>query len=136
MDRQDYALQLLEHYESPRHYGNLPEADIVASGENPGCGDTVTIYLSVGEGDVARKIIFEGGGCTISLGATSVLLDMVQGKTLAEIQAIDYNDLITTLGKDVVLTRVKCATLGLKTLKEAISQYLPTPSAAQAGAKN
>ena len=136
MDRQDYALQLLEHYESPRHYGNLPEADIVASGENPGCGDTVTIYLSVGEGDVAQKISFEGGGCTISLGATSVLLDMVQGKTLAEIQAIDYNDLITTLGKDVVLTRVKCATLGLKTLKEAISQYLPTPSAAQAGAKN
>jgi len=123
MDRQDYAVQLLEHYESPRHYGDFPEADVVANGENPGCGDVVTIYLNVGEGNVAQKIHFEGDGCTISLGATSVLLNMVQGKTLAEIQAIDYNDLITTLGKDVVLTRVKCATLGLKTLKEAVAQY-------------
>lgn len=127
MDRQDYAVQLLEHYESPRHYGDLPEADVVASGENSGCGDVVTIYLNVGEGGVAQKVSFEGNGCTISLGATSVLLDMVQGKTLAEIEAIDYNHLIDTLGKDVVLTRVKCATLGLKTLKEAVAQYVARP---------
>lgn len=132
MDRQDYAVQLLEHYESPRHYGNLPEADVVAGGENPGCGDVVTIYLKVGQGNVAQKVTFEGDGCTISLGATSVLLDMVQGKTLAEIEAIDYNHLIDTLGKDVVLTRVKCATLGLKMLKEAVAQYAaqhPQPAA-------
>jgi len=124
MDRQSYAVQLLEHYEKPRNYGNLPDADVVVSGKNPGCGDVVTIYLAVGEGHIAQKVQFEGDGCTISLGATSVLLDMVQGKTLAEIEAIDYNGLINTLGKEVVLTRVKCATLGLKTLKEAVAQYV------------
>ena len=123
MDRQDYALQLLEHYENPCHYGPMQAADIVTSGENPGCGDIVTIYLDVSNGSIANRVQFEGEGCTISLGAASLLMEMVQGKTLAQIQALDYNDLIDSLGRDVVLTRVRCATLGLKTLKEAVQQY-------------
>jgi len=123
MDRQGYAEQLLDHYELPRHYGAIAKADATAQGDNPGCGDVITIYVSVGPDKIAEKVQFEGEGCTISLGAASILLDMVQGKSLAEIQAIDYNDLIEKLGKEVVLTRVRCATLGLKTLKEAIRQY-------------
>ena len=113
MQRQDYAEQLLEHYESPRYHGRLPNADVVATEENHGCGDIITIYLSVGQNGTPQKIHFEGEGCTISLGATSILLDMVQNKSLAEIQAIDYNDLVDKLGREVVLTRVRCATLGL-----------------------
>lgn len=123
MDRQSYADQLLEHYESPRHYGPLAGADSVARGENPGCGDFITVYLKVGPGDIAAQIQFEGEGCTISLASASVVMELVQGKPLAQIQAIDYNGLIDKLGKDVVLTRVNCATLGLKTLKDAIRQY-------------
>ncbi len=123
MDRQDYALKFLEHYENPRHHGPLPAADVVARGENPGCGDVITIYLCVNGGDVARQVQFEGEGCTISLAATSMLMEMVQGKTLAQIQALDYNDLLDSIGRDVVLTRVRCASLGLKTLKDAVRQY-------------
>ncbi len=123
MDRQSYADQLLEHYESPRHYGPLAKADSVARGENPGCGDVITVYLKVGPEDTAAQVQFEGEGCTISLASASVVMELVQGKPLAQIQAIDYNGLIDKLGKDVVLTRVNCATLGLKTLKDAIRQY-------------
>jgi len=123
MDRQGYAEQLLEHYEFPRHYGKLANPDIVARGENPGCGDEITIYLTVAEGDVVEQVQFEGQGCTISLGAASLLMEMVQGKTLAQIQALDYNHLVDRLGRDVVLTRVRCATLGLKTLKDAVRKY-------------
>jgi nitrogen fixation NifU-like protein len=47
----------------------------------------------------------------------------VQGKTLAEIEAIDYNDLIERLGRDIVMTRVRCAILSLTTLKNAIQKY-------------
>ena len=123
MDRQDYAVQLLEHYENPCHYGPIPDADIIVDDENPGCGDVVTIYLNVSDDGAVEQVQFEGEGCTISLGAASLLMEMVQGKTLAQIQALDYNDLIDTLGRDVVLTRVRCATLGLKTLKKAVQQY-------------
>lgn len=123
MDRQDYAEQLLEHYESPRHYGSLADADIVVQGENPGCGDVVTVYLKVGSGNKAERVQFEGEGCIISQASASILMNLIQGKPLAEIQAIDYNGLIDKLGKEVVLTRVNCATLALKTVKEAILQY-------------
>jgi nitrogen fixation NifU-like protein len=123
MGRQDYIDKLLDHYESPRYQGVIAEADVVVSGRNPGCGDVITIYLCVGEDNIAREIRFEGEGCTISQGAVSILLEMVQGKPLAEIEAIDYNDLIENLGKGVVLSRVRCAILGLQTLKEAIQRY-------------
>jgi nitrogen fixation NifU-like protein len=123
MNRQHYAENLLDHYEEPRHRGAIPGADVVFKGDNPGCGDLITIYLNVGKGDIAEKIQFEAEGCIISQGAASILLDMVQGKPFAEIEAIDYNDLVEKLGKDVVLTRVRCATLCLSTLKGAIRQY-------------
>jgi nitrogen fixation NifU-like protein len=123
MQRQDYAEQLLQHYESPRYYGALPDAEVVSQVENPGCGDVITIYMRMNDKDTVDVVHFEGEGCTISLAATSVLMEMVQGKSLAQIQAIDYNSLIDKLGKEVVLTRVNCATLGLKALKEAIRNY-------------
>lgn len=123
MNRQEYTDRFLEHYESPRHYGALSQADVVVRGENPGCGDVITIYLKTGKGEAARQIQFEGQGCTISQAGASMLLEMVQEKTLAEIEGIDYNDLLEALGKEIVLTRVSCATLGLRTLKNAIEQY-------------
>ena len=123
MDRQHHIDNLLEHYESSPYRGTLPNADIVVEGDNPGCGDTITIYLTIGTNNTAKEIKFEGEGCIISQGAVSILLEEVHGKTLAEIEAIDYNDLVDRLGRDIVLTRIRCATLGLKTLKEAIQQH-------------
>src|SRR5262245_8105492 len=123
MNRQSYIEKLVDHYEFPRHRGALPEADVVIKGVNTGCGDMVTIYLNVGEGDIAEVVQFEGEGCTISQGAASILLEKVQHKPLAEIEAIDYNDLVEELGKEIVSTRVRCATLGLQTLKDAIKQH-------------
>ena len=123
MDRQQYIEKLLEHFDTPRHRGSISGADVVMTGGNPSCGDKITIYLNVDEQDRVERIQFEGEGCTISQASASILLDRVQGKTLAEIEAIDYNDLIDELGRDIVLTRVRCATLSLSTLKSAIQQY-------------
>jgi nitrogen fixation NifU-like protein len=123
MNRQEFTENFLAHYESPRHYGPLSEAEVIEQGADESCGDVITIYLKVGAGEVAEAVQFEGEGCTISQGAASILLDMVQGKPLAEIQAIDYNALIEKLGREVVLSRVRCATLGLSTLQRAIQHY-------------
>ncbi len=123
MNRQAYTERFLEHFRSPRHYGPLPEADVVVKGRHSGCGDEITIYMNVGPGNEAGIVQFEGQGCIISQAAASILLERVQGKTLAEIEAIDYNDLIEELGREIVLNRVSCATLSLNTLKKAVQQY-------------
>jgi nitrogen fixation NifU-like protein len=123
MNRQDYTDNLLAHYEHPQYYGQLPHADVVKKCANSACGDEITIYLKVSAHKTAQAIQFEGQGCTISQGATSILMEMMQGKTLAEIDALDYNDLLDRLGRELVLARINCATLGLTTLKQAVRKY-------------
>jgi nitrogen fixation protein NifU and related proteins len=124
VDRQEAIEYLLDHYQNPRHHGALENPDVTMPGGNPGCGDIVTIYLKVNEaGDGVEQISFEGQGCTISQAAASILSELVQGKPLAEIDEMDFSDMIDLLGREVVNTRPRCATLALGTLKAAITKY-------------
>lgn len=113
---------ILDHYDHPRHQGRLKHADLVLEGGNPGCGDVVKVYLKLDEADRVVDIAFEGEGCTISQAGVSVTTDLVLGKTLAEISALNQDEVIDTLGREVVSTRLRCATLGLNTLKSAEKQ--------------
>ena len=101
-----------------------PVPDVTMPGGNPGCGDIVTIYLKVGSsGDQVEKVTFEGEGCTISQAAASILTEMIEGKPFSTIDEMDFNDMIDYLGREVVNTRPRCATLALGTLKAAITKY-------------
>ena len=124
MDRQEAIDNLLDHYEHPRNQGAIEGADVVMPGGNPGCGDIVTIYLKVdGSGEAVERVTFEGQGCTISQAAASILTELVDHKPLAEVDAMDFNDMIDLLGREVVSSRPRCATLALGTLKAAVHKY-------------
>ena len=120
MDRQAQIDFILDHYESPRHYGPLTDASIVQKGGNPGCGDVVTFYLKVDGGGRIADISFEGEGCTISQAASSIVTEMFTGKTLADVEATSSDAILDILGREIAGTRLKCATLGLNTTKEAV----------------
>jgi len=126
-DRQEQIELLLDHYQSPRHRGALPDSDVAMPGGNPGCGDVVTIYLK-GDPDHERiaDVTFEGEGCTISQAGASMVMEMVhEGRlTIPQVLALDYNAMIDVLGREVVATRPRCATLALGTLKAAVKRYL------------
>lgn len=121
MDRQDKIDFILEHYEHPYRRGPLPDATIEQRGGNPGCGDVVTMYLKIDDGRIA-DISFEGDGCTISMAAASMVTEMFQGKTLAEVDDTPSDAILDLLGREIASTRLKCATLGLNTTKEAVRQ--------------
>ncbi|MGH7862244.1 MAG: iron-sulfur cluster assembly scaffold protein, partial [Candidatus Dormibacteraceae bacterium] len=105
------------------------DADVSMPGGNPGCGDVVSVYLKVDrtEGQPARveKIGWVGAGCTISQAAASVVAELVNENhsTLDEVLELSYDALVDTLGRDVVSTRPRCATLALGTLKAAVRKY-------------
>jgi nitrogen fixation NifU-like protein len=122
MDRQEAIDRLLEHYQNPRNYGPNPAADVVMPGGNPGCGDVITIYLQVANACIER-VTFEGHGCTVSQAGASILSELVIGKTFAELDDFDNNDMMFLLGRDIVATRPRCASLALNTLKAAIHHY-------------
>lgn len=132
MDREEYVENLLDYYENPRNRGPLPDAQIHASGGNPGCGDLVTMYAHVDDDGRLNEVSFEGEGCTISQAAASMLTEMAQGKTLTEVGEMTYEELIDELGREVVSVRPRCATLGLSILKNAARDYV----AAQPGASS
>ena len=127
---------LRDHYERPRHHGALEDADVQMPGGNPGCGDVVTVYLKgAGDHEHIEAVTYEGEGCTISMAASSMILEQVVegGLTMDEVLQMDYNEMIDQLGRQIVASRPRCATLGLGTLKAAIRRYQQDKVLADAG---
>lgn len=122
-DRQEFIDFILDHYENPRHHGPMEHADVVMRGGNPGCGDIVTLYLKLNDGERVADVSFEGEGCTISQAAASIVTDKLIGKTLAEVTEMDAGALIEEMGREVVANRLKCATLAINTAKAAEKKY-------------
>ncbi len=123
MTRQDYIEFILDHYNNPHHKGKLDDPDILVNGGNPGCGDIVTIFVKVDDNDRIVEASFDGQGCTISMAASSLLMDKIIGKTIAEVNAMDYNELVEELGREVVQSRMRCATLAMDTIKAGVRAY-------------
>jgi len=123
MDRQSQIEFILDHFENPRNHGKLDDADVVSDGGNPGCGDIVTIYLKVDDAGKVEKVTFEGQGCTISQAAASLVTEMVTGQPLDDVLTLDYDAIIDELGREVVMSRPRCATLALGTIKAAAASY-------------
>lgn len=132
-----YQEVILDHNRHPRNFGVLPDANRTAEGNNPLCGDQVTVYLRVEE-DRLQEILFDGSGCAISTASASLMTEALRGKTVAEAHALfhGFHDMVTrgsdpdALGKLAVFAgvrefpiRVKCATLAWHTLEAALSRH-------------
>ena len=125
---QMYREVILDHYKNPRGHGELADADAHAEGQNPLCGDEVSIFVAFGEdGDTIDEVKFSGRGCAISQAATSMLMEMVQGHSAAEIAAMSKEELLEELGIPLTPVRLKCAILGLGVLKLALHKAKGTP---------
>jgi len=130
-----YQEVIIDHNRHPRNCHKLADADRMADGFNPLCGDRLTVYLKLQDGVIADAA-FEGEGCAISVASASLMTEHLKGKTASEAQAIfdRFRALVmgeeeagTGLDKLVVLAgvkefpaRVKCATLAWHTLTAAL----------------
>jgi nitrogen fixation NifU-like protein len=123
-----YREVILDHYRNPRGHGVIEDADANAEGMNPLCGDEVSIYVRFGEDrETIDEVKFAGRGCAISQAATSMLTEMVQGKTAAHVAELDKDELLEEIGIPLTPIRLKCALLGLTTLKVALHKAKGTP---------
>src|SRR5437868_14203927 len=118
-----YREVILDHYKNPRGHGVIEDADAEAEGQNPLCGDEVSIYVAFGEdGETIDEVKFSGRGCAISQAATSMLTEMVQGKTATEIATLDKQEPLDEIAIALFPVRLKCAVLGLTTLQVALHE--------------
>jgi nitrogen fixation NifU-like protein len=122
-----YRELILDHYKNPRNHGLLEPADAHAEGQNPLCGDELAMTLRFGDGDVIEEVGFDGRGCAISQAATSMLSDLVKGRTADDVAAMPSQELLDELGIPLTPVRLKCAILGLGVLKLALHKAKGTP---------
>ena len=122
-----YRELILDHYKNPRNHGLLDPADAHAEGQNPLCGDEIFVSVRLGDGDVIEEVGFDGRGCAISQAATSMLSDLVKGRTAADVAAMPKEELLDELGIPLTPVRLKCAILGLGVLKLALHKARGTP---------
>jgi nitrogen fixation protein NifU and related proteins len=123
-----YREVILDHYKNPRGHGELEGADVSAEGQNPLCGDEVSIYVAFGrDGDTIDEVRFHGRGCAISQAATSMLTELVRGRSAREIAELPKDELLDEIGIPLTPIRLKCALLGLSTLKLALHKAKGTP---------
>jgi nitrogen fixation NifU-like protein len=135
-----YGDMIKDHSGSPRNFRQLADADRVADGYNPLCGDKVKVFLKI-DGDRIADVTFLGKGCAISTASASVMTQLLKGKSIAEASSLfhhfhdfllappDQSPSSNSLGKLDAFrgvrkypVRVKCATLPWHTLNAALEQ--------------
>jgi len=123
-----YREVILDHYKNPRGHGVIEGADAEAEGQNPLCGDEVSIYVAFDDdGETIEDVKFSGRGCAISQAATSMLMEMTRGRTAQQVASLDKDELLAEIGVPLTPVRLKCAMLGLTTLKVALHKAKGTP---------
>lgn len=139
-----YRDVILDHNRKPRNFGRLEPADATAEGNNPLCGDQLTLSVRLA-GDRVEDVRFEGKGCAISTASASLMTEAIKGRDRAAIAALfeRVHELLTRqdaqagpeLGKLAALSgvrefpaRVKCASLCWHTLMAALERSATTVS--------
>lgn len=135
-----YTELIMEHNNSKHNKGPLENPNISERGHNPSCGDDITLEIKLKD-DIIENASYVGVGCAISQASTSMMIDLIKGKTIDEAlnlvetfmkmirKEIDNEDELENLEDAIVLqnisnmpARVKCAVLAWHTLKEAINK--------------
>jgi nitrogen fixation NifU-like protein len=125
---QMYREVILDHYKNPRGHGLIEGADAEAEGQNPLCGDEVSIYVAFDDdGETIDEVKFSGRGCAISQAATSMLTELVKGRRATDVATLPRDELLEEIGIPLTPIRLKCALLGLSTLKLALHKAKGTP---------
>src|SRR5690242_21328770 len=120
-----YRELILEHYKHPHNAGTLDHPNVSQEEYNPLCGDRVRIDLQIEDG-IIKDVRFQGRGCAISQASASLLTDEILGKSVADVQAFDKEDMLDLIGipLDKNPVRIKCALLPLKALKVGVYSFL------------
>lgn len=116
-----YTEKVLDHFRNPRNMGEIKNPDGFGKVGNPVCGDVMAIYIKVKDERIV-DIKFKTFGCTAAVATSSVLTEMVKGKTIDEALKITRDDVANELG-GLPAIKMHCSNLAADALREAIKDY-------------
>jgi len=116
-----YSDLVMEHFSNPRNVGEIPDADGVGTEGNPVCGDIMRIYIKVKNSHI-EDIKFKTFGCGAAIATSSMVTEMVKGKTLDEAMEISNKAVAEALG-GLPSNKMHCSNLAADALHKAIEDY-------------
>src|SRR5450830_705656 len=116
-----YSEKVMEHFSNPRNVGEIPDADGVGIEGNPTCGDIMKIYIKV-EDDHIKDVKFKTFGCGAAIATSSMVTEMVMGKTLDEALEISNQAVAEALG-GLPPVKMHCSNLAAEALHKAIEDF-------------
>ncbi len=116
-----YSEKVMDHFMNPRNVGEIPDADGIGMEGNPTCGDVMKIFIKVEDGRIVDAK-FKTFGCGASIAVSSMVTEMVKGKTLEEALQISKETVADALG-GLPPQKMHCSNLGADALRKAIEDY-------------
>jgi len=116
-----YSEKVMEHFRNPRNVGEIEDADGIGEVGNASCGDIMKIYLKV-EDDVIEDVKFQTFGCGSAIATSSMVTEMVMGKTLEEAENVT-NKAVAEALDGLPPTKMHCSNLAADALHDAIKNY-------------
>jgi len=116
-----YTEKVMDHFTNPRNVGELENANGVGEVGNAKCGDIMRIYLDI-EGDIIKDVKFKTFGCGAAVATSSMVTEMVKGKTIDEAMVISNAAVAEALG-GLPETKMHCSNLAADALHKAIKNY-------------
>jgi nitrogen fixation protein NifU and related proteins len=115
-----YTDKILQHARQPKNFGRVVDPDIQFEELNPLCGDRIRVELRLANGGEILEARFSGEMCAIAKGSASILLQSIEGRTVAAIVEISDAEVLESLAGDIPKNRIQCALLPISALRGAV----------------
>ena len=116
-----YSEKVMDHFMNPRNVGEIESADGVGEVGNPACGDMMRLYLKIDDGKVVDAK-FRTFGCGAAIASSSMLTEMVKGKTIEEARAISNQHVADALD-GLPAVKIHCSVMAEQAVKSALDDY-------------